>query len=350
MTKFVVTTRKEVLESLKKEGYKIVGVDGTVPGAEHLYDYSFDHHRQCGADIQLDEMLDGSEHLVGKIDPIIYDEHFLIVTTQVDADAIVAAYRIAQWDEFDYYNLQGVGSWHLRGSQDNFQFLRAISYDCDHLCVPNELNRFADDAAMVVAALKEEGNKVAQELELPTNRREWSIEDKEKYSSLCFERGVQRIDDLLEGKWDYRKIARPYWEKVKSNMEIIQNENRIEEYKGCLIFHQAGMEGYIDPRCWIRNIENYPEYPITVTQREVWVNNEFQGYSYTLGTVPLHPKQKEWDYTKGVFNALTEAERKNNPEADGWGGRATVGGSGWNTPSTLSSKEVIDVVLATSEI
>jgi hypothetical protein len=64
-----------------------------------------------------------------------------------------------------------------------------------------------------------------------------------------------------------------------------------------------------------------------------------------LGTIPLHPQQKNFDFTRGVFDALTKAERDRAPNADGWGGRATVGGSGWDTPSLLTAPEVIDIVL-----
>lgn len=332
-----VTTRREKLEEeIKRVNPSLViGIDGTVPNATDLYDQIFDHHREGGADIQLDEVAAP----LGLLQYQNYIPYTLLVTTQVDADAIIAAHWLIYTVRYTVYGLS------VTVSDETYQFLRAISYDCDHLCVPSDLNRFADDAAMVVAALKQEGNAIAQELNLPTNRREWSIEDKEEYSSICFKRGVQRIDDLLKGEWNYREIAHPYWIKVKENEEIIQSQERIKRYCDCLIFNQVGMSGYIDPRCWIRSITGTPKLPITLTQREVWADNKFQGYSYTLGTVPLHPEQKNWDYTKEIFDALTEAERKNNPNADGWGGRATVGGSGWNTPSTLSPEEVIDIVL-----
>ena len=73
---------------------------------------------------------------------------------------------------------------------------------------------------------------------------------------------------------------------------------------------------------------------ITLVQREVIVENEFKGYSYTIGCVPLHPALSELDYTRGTFDSLTAKEKELNPNADGWGGRKTVGGSGWNTPQS----------------
>lgn len=126
---------------------------------------------------------------------------------------------------------------------------------------------------------------------------------------------------------------------------------------------------------------------ITLTQREVYSNDVFKGYSYTLGVVPLHENVPNIDYCKeqyhgferyqvnlNVFGLLTLAELENDidhysasiPKVDyedyqdydilgrlhylirnklGWGGRKTVGGSSWNTPSKLSPQQIIDKVL-----
>lgn len=344
--KFVVTTRKETLEALQSQGYVLIGVDGTVPKAQHLYDYLFDHHRPDGAAIQLDEM-----ETLG-FDPREVSSKLCFVTTQVDADAIAAAFRIKKAQRFTFRPHPAYNN-----DPEKYRFLQAISYECDHIGVPNFLNAYADPAAMVVAALKEESETVVQQLGLSANRHNWSLEDQESYAAISFERGVDCIERLLEHyddsddplKWDYRAIAQPYWQTVQANTQQIIAEKRITQYRDCLIFNQVGMTGYIDPRCWIRASHQqgiYPHYPITVTQREVWQDNEFKGYAYTLGTIPLHPRQKDFDYTGGVFDALTKAERDRNPNADGWGGRATVGGSGWNTPSLLTPQEVIDIVLS----
>lgn len=343
--KFVVTTRKEKLEAFQSEGYVLIGVDGTVPKAQHLYDYLFDHHRPDGAAIQLDEM-----ETLG-FDPREVSSKLCVVTTQVDADAIAAAFRIKEAQRFTFDPQPAYCN-----DPEQYRFLQAISYECDHLGVPKFLENYADSAAMVVAALKEEGKTVIQQLGLSANRQQWSVEDQESFAAIYFQRGVDCIERLLEHsedkedslKWDYGAIAQPYWQTVQANTQQIIAEKRITQYRDCLIFNQVGMTGYIDPRCWIRASHQQkisPHYPITVTQREVWQDNEFKGYAYTLGTIPLHPRQKNFDYTGGVFDALTKAERDRNPNADGWGGRATVGGSGWNTPSLLTAKEVIDIVL-----
>ncbi len=338
---FIVTTRQERLAQFKSEEYTLVGVDGTVPQAQHLYDYLFDHHRPNGADIQLDEM----EPL--GFNPNELSSKLCLVTTQVDADAIAAAFRIQFSENF---SLDAHQRPLYNNDPDKYRFLRAICYECDHLGVPEELNDYADSAAMVVAALKEESKQVVSQLGLSQYRSEWGLQDKESYGSACFERGVDCLYQLLEPSldWDYPAIAQPYWETLETNTQKIIEQQRIREYRNCLIFNQVGMNSYIDPRCWFRAYRKQgfkPEYPVTVTQREIWMDGQFQGYAYTLGTIPLHPRQKEFDYTAGVFEALTEVERERNPEANPWGGRATVGGSGWNTPSNLTPEEVIDIVL-----
>jgi hypothetical protein len=339
--KFVVTTRKEILAELNSKGYTLVGVDGTVPEAKHLYDYLYDHHRHNGAEIQLDEM----EEL--GFEPNEESGELCIVTTQVDADAIAAAFRIQFAEHFSFDSLP-----QYHNDPEKYQFLRAISYDCDHLAVPDNLQDYADSASMVVAALKEESKVVIDKLGLDHNHQQWTIEAKEAYGSACFARGVDCLSQLLNGKgdeWDYWTIARSYWQTVQGNIEQIVAEERIREYRDCLMFNQVGMVGYVDPRCWLRASQEkgfQPQHPVTVTQREVWAKGQFQGYAYTLGTIPLHPRQKAWDYTDGIFAALTRAERDYNQQHEGWGGQATVGGSGWNTTSRLTPEAIIDTVLA----
>jgi len=337
----IVTTQQQRLAELKSEGYKLIGVDGTVPHAQHWYDYLFDHHRHNGADIQLDEM----ESL--GFNPDAMSSNLCLVTPQVDADAIAAAFRIQFADQFTFKADQPPA---YNNDPDKYRFLRAISYDCDHLGVPDELSDQANSAAMVVAALKEESKQVIPELGLPEDSAQWSLQQKESFESACFKRGVDCLYRLLEPdlEWNYRAIAEPYWETLQVNTQKIIEEQRIREYRNCLIFNQVGMTGYIDPRCWLRAYQQQgfePELPVTVTKRAIWREGQFQGYAYTLGTIPLHPRQNDFDYTTGVFNALTKAEQERDPNANPWGGRATVGGSGRNTPTQLTPEEVIDIVL-----
>ena len=127
------------------------------------------------------------------------------------------------------------------------------------------------------------------------------------------------------------------------------NSDRIKLYRDCLLFDARGLGGrYIDPRCWLRAAKALglePQEPITLVTRDVVVDNQYKGLSHTLGCVPFHDKLSELDFTTLTFTALTEAERKINPTCDGWGGRKTVGGSGWNTCSNLQPEQVIDIVL-----
>jgi len=332
--KFCVTTRIEVLQQLKNDGYYLVGIDGTVPKGAELYNELYDHHRPNGAEIQMDEIDD--RNLRGEIkERLAKVQKLAFITTMVDADAQVAAfYFLTRLNELDV--------------ADSFNFLRAISYDCDHLAVPvHYQERYGKNASMVVAALKEVSNDLVQKLGLSTNRREWSIEDKELFSSKAFELGVLVvIPSLLNGTWDYESISQNYWEQVEKNTLMLVNEGRISCINGVAIFDGKGLGGtYIDPRCWYRALDSLKldTYTgIALTQREVIVENEFKGYSYTIGKIPL--SGFDGDFTDGLFQELTETERVTNPDCDGWGGRATVGGSGWNTPSDLFPVHITNII------
>lgn len=340
MVKYLVTTRLEVLEAVSS-GCQIFMVDGTVPGwspesnADDSYgDYYFDHHKQGGLDIQIDEMPPSRDLAIHP------DLQGLIVTTQVDADACVAA----AWLQLSDISIE------------NIHKLRAIAYDCDHLGVPEELLHLADFAAQCVAAMKSNSNSLVSELGFSSDRKTWTIEQKEQYASLAFQRGTKSLIAACKGEKKFPGEcgeAVEYWQKVEENTQLLLNDNRVTFYRDCLLIDYKGLQGkYIDPRCalkayqWLRdNYGHECQTPITLAQREVFINNEFKGYSYTIGCIPLHPKLASLDFTKGAFEKLTEAERKINPSADGWGGRKTVGGSGWNTPSQLNPEQVIDIVL-----
>lgn len=325
---YLVTTRKEVISSTTGQ---IVMVDGTVPGwQKRPQDLHFDHHRQGGADIQIAEI---DSYLTQEV-----DSDALFVTTQVDADACVAACWLQLADQLGNYQAKR---------------LAAIAYDCDHLTVPSELSDLADFAAQAVAALKTGSEAIVTYLSLPTDRKTWTVEQKEQYASQAFKRGTEWLIAacLGERSWPGEKgEAKQYWETVEKNTQMIVEQNRVTVYRDCLLFDGKGLQGkYVDPRCWLKAAQRMGlESPLAITlvQREVIIESEFKGYSYTIGCVPLHPALSELDYTKNIFDALTAKERILNPNADGWGGRKTVGGSGWNTPSQLTPEQVIDTVLS----
>jgi hypothetical protein len=333
-TKFCVTTRIEVLQQLKNERYYLVGIDGTVPNGADLYDELYDHHRPNGAEIQMDEIDD--RNLRGEIKKRLAKvEKLAFITTMVDADAQVATfYFLTRLNEIDV--------------ADSFNFLRAISYDCDHLAVPvHYQERYGKKASMVVAALKEESNKYVSDLGLSSNRREWSVEDKEKFGSYALEKGVtELIPALLNGTWNYESIAQSYWQTVEKNTLMLVSEGRISVINGVAVFDGKGLGGtYIDPRCWYRGLASLGldcYTGIALTQREIFGENEFKGFSYTIGKIPL--SKFDGDFTDGLFQELTEAEKITNPDCDGWGGRATVGGSGWNTPSDLFPVHITNII------
>jgi hypothetical protein len=363
MVTYLVTTRLEVLEKASA-GCQVFMVDGTVPGWKPgQEDYHFDHHRQGGADIQIDEMPtfnpNSNESFLWHKAIDFTDQPSLeqiIVTTQLDADACVAAAWLQLTKKDLFSDEIGIATAHQRKDQ-MIAKLRAIAYDCDHLGVPNSLSQYADFAAQCVAAMKSDSDKLVEELGLSKDRKTWTIEQKESYASLAFQRGTEALIAACKGE---RKFpgecgeAKEYWEKVEANTQLLLDENRVTFYRDTLLINYKGLQGqYIDPRCaikaynWLKENHGHDcATPITLAQREVFIDNEFKGFSYTIGCIPLHPKLADLDYTQGTFEALTVAERKINPSADGWGGRKTVGGSGWNTPSQLTPEQVIDIVLA----
>lgn len=294
-------------------------IDGTVPkwvkGQDDLH---FDHHRPNGAAVQIDE--------ISLVEPISDD--FTVVTTQLDADACVAAAYIQLYPHV---------------SPNDQRKLRAIAYDCDHLTVPDELSDLDEFAAQAVAALKSEGFKIADEMGLPKDRRQWTDDQRHEYYSRGFRQGAEWLIDAVQGKRPYPGElgeAAEYWKEVKLCEGQILSENRIRFYRGAVIVDLRGIHKYVDPRAPLAAIKRQPlnrSNPITLS----WSSRE-AGYKYTLADVG------DGDLTKGTFAALSAAERKRNADFDSWGGRKTVGGSSWNHYSLLEPHEVIDIVLATN--
>lgn len=358
---FLVTT--DVHEVNKITG-QVIMVDGTVPGwVPRADDLHFDHHRENGADTQIQE--------IAKLKYNIADDA-TFVTTQVDADACVAVAWLIGLDNYP----------ELLDKYENR--LLAIAYDCDHLVVPPYLSDYSDFATKVVAAMKSNSNVYIEALDLSADRKTWSKEDKQKFGSLCFENGVIDLCNAINGNRLFpgeNGEADSYIEKLNENIKIWETNGNIHKYREVLIFDCTQVNGYLDPRVTLRAAQNIGlvgDEPFTVTQRKIVNDGEFVGYSYTIGIVPLHKNIDKVNYVSNkVFEALTLAELKQNhyhfktsvdnanlkngwsdddieQQAEwlcspaiklGWGGRKTVGGSSWNTPSKLSPQTIIDVIL-----
>lgn len=366
MIKYLVTTDINTLtnEIAKNPEAIVIMVDGTVPSwTPRANDFHFDHHKDGGADIHLHEIPRG----------LFLKEDVLFVTTQVDADAQMAS---------AYLQLQpfpGILS-------EQYRKLEAISYCCDHLAVPEYLSDLYEFGEKAVAAQKLDSDAIADGLGLSSVRKDWSKEDKEEFATACFKIGVEQIIDAINGDAPFpgeNGEADEYLENIKKGAEEFKASKKILSYKDVLIFNCCEVDGYIDPRIPLLSAKEIAgeKHPFTVTQRCVVNKGEFLGYSYTIGIVPLHEKVKEVDYTKNAFIALTQAElsadwnhfddavkaagkwedyrktRDNSlhyaskmaywlcSEKLGWGGRKTVGGSPWNTPSKLSPMKVVDIIL-----
>jgi hypothetical protein len=390
--KYLVTTQLSELQKWIDTGWAVSMVDGTVPGwTLKKGDLHFDHHKEGGKDIQIDEM-----PLVENCSILDQNNYAatLIVTTQIDADACVAA----TWLQLTKSDLMGdshSASERLARKSDMFKKLRAIAYDCDHLAVPPELGAYGDFAAQCVAAMKSLSNSFVQEMGLPSDRKAWTIEQKEDFASLTFDRSTQVLINAVKGLRPFpgeQGEAKEYWEKVNNFTQMFLDESRLSQYRGAVIIDCKGLGGqYIDPRASLRVLDSckWDTNGITLTQREIYSNDIFKGYSYTLAVVPLHSELNLIDYTAKGFSSILEdlgiagfelntfdkltleelvndrehytasvPDKQSYSEMDlrdrltyliqnklGWGGRKTVGGSSWNTPSKLSPEQVIDAVL-----
>ena len=314
-------------------GHQIVMVDGTVPGwKRNPQDLHWDHHRPQGADIQIDEMPVPTKSLMedfaGQLPPCI-------VTPQLDADACCAA----AWFQLPRSCLK----------QETVDRLRAIAWDCDHLIVPEEnLSQWAEFAANAVVALKTTGAPIVTELKLPKDRHTWSRQQWETYFSEGFKRGTEWLIAAARGKrpWPGEQgEADNYWQGIERDASLLITQNRIQLLptpRGVVAVGDLRDIGhYIDPKSFNQAIAKLADLetlrPETLLMRE----HKYGGIQYTLGCLPKHPQTRYLDYTAGIFEYLTQAELTKDPLSEGWGGRRTVGGSGWNTSSNLTPEEVI---------
>ncbi len=316
--------------------HQIVMIDGTVPGwTPRPQDLHWDHHRPQGADIQIDEMPVPRdtlmEDLAGDLPPCI-------VTPQLDADACCAA----AWFQLPRSDLQ----------PETVNRLRAIAWDCDHLIVPEDkLSPWAEFAAKAVIALKRTGAAIVTELQLPRDRHSWTPQQWETYFSEGFKRDTEWLIEAAKGQRPWpgeRGEADNYWQKIEQDASLLLAQNRIKlfsTYRGAVAVGDLRDLGhYIDPKSFnqaIISLVNLEQLrPETLLVRE----HKNGGTQYTLGCLPTHPQTRQLDYTAGTFERLTQAELTKNPSSEGWGGRRTVGGSGWNTPSQISIEEAISLL------
>ena len=324
---YLVTTKADRLPT----DQQIIMVDGTVPDwVAKPGDLHWDHHRPGGADVQMDEIpLPETRSLLEEHST---DQPSCFVTTMVDADACCAA----AWVQLPREIL----------AAETIAKLRAIAWDCDHLMVPPELSQYAEFAAKAVAALKLVSEGIASELGLPQGRNHWSDEHWEAYSSEAFRRGTEWLMQAAQGQRAYpgeRGEADDYWQQVETDAQMLKDEHRIEFVStkpgAIAVCNLQGIGRSVDPRAFYQAIASASESlrPETLTIRD----HRLGGKQYTLGSIPLHPQVHLLDYTQGTFDRLTQAEQLKNSASGAWGGRRTVGGSPWNTPSRLTVEEIM---------
>jgi hypothetical protein len=324
---YLVTTKADHIPI----DHQIIMVDGTVPDWEAKFgDLHWDHHCPGGADVQIDEIPAPKERSL--VEERSTDRPVCFVTTMVDADACCAA----AWVQLPAQTL----------TRETIAKFKAIAWDCDHLMVPPNLSQYAEFAAKADAALKKSSEGIAADLGLPHERKDWTEEQWEAYSSEAFRRGTEWLIAAAKGDRSYPGEcgeADDYWQQIRADAQQLTDENRIQfidTQRGAIAVCDTRRMGHsVDPRSFYEAIQSCSQSlrPEALTIRE----HRAGGTQYTLGSIPLHPEQHTLDYTRGTFDRLTQAERAKNPASGSWGGRRTVGGSAWNTASELTVEEIV---------
>jgi hypothetical protein len=311
----------------------VIMVDGTVPGWKpRPIDFHFDHHRIGGAPTQIQEIPED----------VRIPEDVIFITTQLDADACVAA---------AWLKLLSLG---CSVEADVKNRLIAIAYDCDHLGLPADpkwdpYRAFAREA---VAALKI-ANDPSEDF--PADRKSWDSATRARYYNEGFKRGVEWLVDAALGKTPWpgeQGEAISYWNHQSQLRSYVKYCSYMD--KGIAILDRRSLRTYLDPRIFLDWVREQPDHQhVTLTIGDFSKPSDIIGYSYTLGCVPLHPKGSPCFSTNHVWEALARLENVHRVEKGlvplefSWSGREDVGGSGWNDPSLLTPSEVLHVIRKT---
>ncbi len=352
---YLVTTDLQDIQEYVNNGFTVIMVDGTVPGwaPRQDKDYHWDHHKAGGMKIQISEL--------PKLKPTSFlqnlNENVVIVTTQLDSDACCAA----AWLQLNN-----------KITLESANRLKAIAYDCDYLglsLVP-ELQDLEDFAALAVATPKILSSKLQKARGL--SPQHMTPTEKKQFYSEQFQSNTKWLMDAAQGtrKWPGQSgEADEYLNDLKVTANMLYTGGDITFYQDAAICDLREAVGYIDPRSVLMAIEleanerGIDPRPETLTIRK---HRKEEGVQYTLGSIPSHPDAPTLDYCRQqAWKKLTIAEAlqrdldgykaqtlfgKTDFSAqmgfDPWGGRASVGGSGWNTASQLHVKHVIDIILS----
>ncbi len=312
--------------------HQIFMVDGTVP---HWHpqtdDHHWDHHRPGGKDIQIDEM-------PWPVNTLIEDystgQPPCIVTPQMDADACCAA----AWLQLPRSVLQ----------PETVAKLRAIAWDCDHLTVPPDLQSLAEFALKVVVGLRSLSSPIAKTLHLPKDRQQWTAEQWQIYMSVNFQQGTDWLLMAARGECPWpgeQGEADHFLRSLQNDANQLITDERIylipTEQESVAVCNLKGIGRYIDPRAFHQALATMTDCPKLRPETLMIREHKHGGIQYTLGCLTHHPRTPFLDYTAGTFARLSRAELAKDKTAEPWGGRRTVGGSGWNRTSFLTPEEVV---------
>lgn len=214
--------------------------------------------------------------------------------------------------------------------------------------VPPDLLSLAEFATKAVVGLRSLSAPIAQTLHLPKDRQLWSAAQWQAYMSVNFQQGTEWLLMAARGErpWPGEQGEADYFlRSLKNDARQLVADGRISllptVWDAISVCNLKEIGRYIDPRAFhqaLATMANFHQLrPETLMVRE----HKHGGIQYTLGCLPQHPQTPSLDYTAGTFDRLSRAELAKDNTAEPWGGRRTVGGSGWNRTSFLTPEEVI---------
>ncbi len=305
---YLVTTKADRIPT----DYQIIMVDGTPAWEPKAGDLHWDHHRPNGADVQIDEIPAPQARSLLEEQSTVQPACF--VTTMVDADACCAA----AWVQLPPEVL----------TDETIAKLTAIAWDCDYLMVPEDLKQYTEFAAKAVVALKHSSEGIAADLGLPPERKDWTEDHWQAYSSEAFRRGTEWLIEAAKGDRSYpgeQGEADDYWQQIEADAQMLIDQQRIRfvktEQGEVAVCDQTSVGHAIDPRSFYHAIPRLRDAAVPLRPEAITVRDHRSGgMQYTLGSIPLHPQQHRLDFTQGVFDRLTQAEQAKDPESGSWGG------------------------------
>jgi hypothetical protein len=265
--------------------------------------------------------------------------------------------------------------------------LEGISFDCAYLSLVKRADYchvFARDAVITLERFNED---LASELQLPQNRREWSVAQKSSYDSVVFAKNTQWLVNaalkLCDWPGQNGEVTDVYWRKYEQDTYTVDRISRMHD-NVAIVDIRGDRPEYddLDPRHLIHLLKSRHDYtyryqnfwltvrdnPMRViasdTSNDLILRHEAEplsrgdmefvlaAYHYEIASVPLHkcgsPRFNEY----GIWTKLNEVESKKRYRTNApmslsnlhlWTGNNNAGEC---VQSILTAEEVIGIILA----